>query len=154
MRNMDSPLSLPIRIVYRPPQKLLYFSIFNHAGAMLCVSISAPGVVIKLTLACLLLLHFIHVYRAMNLARDISQAPVLCLRQDDSWVLIDNGREIELRPCPGALVHRLLLVICFSCEGKGKFRFVLCRDNVDETILRRLRVRLLHGKAAYATKTA
>ncbi len=154
MRNTDSALCLPIRIVYRPPQKLLYFSIFNHVGAMLCVSISAVVITIKMPLACLLLLHFMHVYRAMNLARDPARAQVLLLRQDDSWVLIENGREIELRPCPGALVHRLLVVICFRCEGKEKYRFVLCRDNVDETILRRLRVRLLHGKAAFATKTA
>ena len=79
---------------------------------------------------------------------------MLCLKQDDSWVLVTAETEIDLKLCPGALVHRLLVVLCFRHAGKGKQRFVLCRDNVDETILRRLRVRLLHGKAAYTEDRA
>ena len=150
MKNRDSAFNLPIRIIYRPPKKLLYFSIFNHVGAMVCITLTALASVVKLFLIILLLLHFHRVYSELKQAMRNTHARVLCLKQDDSWVLINDDDEIPLRLCPGALVHQMLVVLCFRYQGRGKFRFVLCRDNVNETVLRRLRVRLLHGRAAYS----
>ena len=149
MKNMDSAFSLPIRIPYRPPRKLLYFHIFNHAGALICVFASALTMSVKFFLSCVLLLHFMQCFRVLNLARQESRTKVLCLKKDDSWVLLDGDNEIELTLCPAALVHRLLVILCFRYAGKGRHRFILCEDNVDQDKLRRLRVRLLHGKAAY-----
>lgn len=148
MSNRDNAFTLPIRIAYRPPRSVLYLAIFIHIGAILCLHATSLPVLLKLLLGSTVVCQFLLILRDHQLRHAASVAPELCLARDDSWLLLDGEEELGLELCQGALVHRLLLVMRFNSDRGKVHTFLLTRENVDKQVLRRLRVRLLHGGAA------
>lgn len=150
MSNMDNAFNLPIRITYRLPRSVLYFSVFNHAGAVACLFISSIPIPFQLALGSVVLYHLAQQLGGYRSSQSGQGGQELCLRRDDTWLLVEDGKTSRLQLCPGALVHRLVVLMRFKTEEGNTARFILTAENVDKQILRRLRVRMLHGRAAYA----
>lgn len=145
MPDRDSLFTLAVRISYRPPGLLLYIVMLSHTGALVCVLATSLPAVGRASLAMILFLHCLYYLFAWYRQYHQRPLPVLCLRRSGEWRLIEDGEEHTLRLCEAGFVHRLLVVLRFTAGNRRPRGFVLTRENVDATTLRRLRVRLLHG---------
>jgi toxin CptA len=62
---------------------------------------------------------------------------------DGTWTLsLATGGELEARLAPSTFVGTSLVVLNFRCGRWRRYALVLLSDNLDATLLRRLRVRL------------
>jgi hypothetical protein len=149
MQHRDNAFSLPIRILYRPPNTLLYFMILIHAGAMFCMFPIALSLELKAVILILMTLNFLRFYAAFSHDTQVKHQPLLLLNRDNEWTLIDkDNNAVALKLEPGAFVHSLLVVLRFSVAEKKIRSFILNSENVEHNLLRRLRVRLLHDNRA------
>jgi len=147
MEHKDNAFSLPIRIVYLPPQALMYLMTFSYTGALLCLLPLAWPLWSKGVLISLLMANYIRFYRRFNRGKTVAFRPQLFLNRDDEWSLLANANNVMAATLlPGAFVHRLLLVLRFVAEDGKSHTFILSPENVEHNTLRRLRVRLLHSK--------
>jgi Membrane-bound toxin component of toxin-antitoxin system len=147
MNHRDNAFNLPIRIYYRPPKALMYFMSTAHTGALLCLFPVVLPLWLKALLMILVAANHIRFFRCFSKQQTAESRPQLFLSRDDVWSLIDaDNNAVPLTLQPGALVHRLLLVLRFIAEDGKSYAFILRPENVEQNTLRRLRVRLLHGK--------
>jgi hypothetical protein len=147
MKDRDNAFNLPIRINYQPPVSLLYFITFIHVGALFCLIPVAFSICLKLLIVLLISINYLHFYSDFVRITDSEHKPVLLLNRENKWTLIDTEKNAEaVKLEPAAYVHRLLLVLRLTVKGGKTYPFILTSENVERNILRRLRVRLRHGK--------
>lgn len=137
-KSTGSALHHPIVIDYRRSGRLHVFIILSHLGALLCLHwTELPWVAIFL--ASLLILGSYTRTRWLN---RLEQARYI-LTRDNQWFVIDeNGRQRPLKRLPGTLVHPGLVIVRLADPGRRRRDLILTRDNLDPAVLRRLCVRL------------
>jgi toxin CptA len=135
-------------------RRLAVFVCVTHAAA-LAVSVVVPlawywrpGLVMAIlgSLVYQIRLHLLH--RAARAVRHAEWAA------DGTWTLmLGSGREVEGTLAPATFVGTSLVALNFRCGRWRRCALVLLPDNVDPTLLRRLRVRLrlTGGSGAAAT---
>lgn len=143
----ENAFNIPIRISYRPPLILVYLMTFSHTGALLCLFFVAVPPLLLGLLMLVTTVNYCLFIRGFFQQQRMLPCPQLCLGKENEWsLLLGHNEVLSLQLRPGALVHRLLLVLRFSTENRKFYCFILNAENVESNTLRRLRVRLLHGK--------
>ena len=146
MTHRENAFNLPIRIAYRPPVALIQLMTFSHAGALLCLLMVSLAHWQIGMLIMLISINYYSFYRDYHKQSKAQPCPQLCLGRENEWSLIADDDALVMQLRNGALVHRLLLVLRFTSENGKSYCFYLNSKNVEANTLRRLRVRLLHGK--------
>ncbi len=146
MGYRDNAFNLPIRIDYQAPKALVYFITVTHTGALLCLSMPALPLWMRMSCMVPVLVHYLWLMRGFNTGQSVKNRLQLLLDKNNKWSLL-NAENVAARMTlqTGAFVHGLLLVLRFVAESGKSYCFILTPANVDHDSLRRLRVRLRHG---------
>ncbi len=148
MSSRESAFELPIHIHYRPSAWVLYGLTISHIGAMICLFPIVIPIGLKFLLGSAIVYSTIRTYRTYLKASTAIKPIQLILNAEDEWIIItSDGNNQASTLLPESFVHPYLVVLRFATENKRYFAFILTPDNVDQDILRRLRVRLKFRKA-------
>ena len=146
MNHRDNAFNVPTRITYRPPITLLHYMAFTHIGAIACLCVVSVSIFISGILSVLIIVNYFLYYRKFESQREAVPSVELCLGNSNEWTALGLDDDVmTLRLLPGALVHQRLLILRFVDENGRSYCFILSKENVAIAVLRRLRVRLLHG---------
>ncbi len=147
MNSRESAFELPIHIHYRPSTWVLYGLTFSHIGALICLFPIVIPVGLKFLLGSAIVYSTIRTYR-IYLESSTAIKPIqLILNAEDEWLIISSdGNSQASTLLAESFVHPYLVVLRFTTENKQYFVFILTPENVDQDILRRLRVRLKFRK--------
>ncbi len=90
-----------------------------------------------------LLWHWLFVRRRYLLLIDHWSVRKLSWQQDEWRVVLEDGRELEVKPESGSVLAGVVTLLQLRVSGNGRrLRVPLFRDSSDSDSLRRLRVRL------------
>ena len=153
MQDISNGFTLPLRIEYRPSRTAFGLNLAVHVGALVCTCAARLPQGIVVAMLCVLVaasaVYETHGYFVQRAA--LHPVSLHLDTRDASWLVQAGSDAQRLRLLPGAFVHPWLIVLRFSIAGAGRCTFLLCADNVDPDILRRLRVRLRFPARVAAT---
>lgn len=139
--SRENPFLLPLSIPVAVSPRLIRLLYAVALGAGLAIWISAATVIIKSAASLLLLLYIALLRRRLqsNRAHDPRQITLL---HDNSWRIITHaGETLPATQGRAIFIHRDLIVLPLHYNRRKKI-LLLTPDSLDNTLLRRLRVRL------------
>jgi hypothetical protein len=146
---MSSPsYALPLRLERRSSRYLLTALVGVHGLALLVIPPLPVAWWIKVPVALAIAAQWFVTWRRQLALTSPLAVKGLVWTGENTWELFGaDGASRKAKLLPGAYIHPLLVILRFLTEDKHKCAVVLPRDSLDPDSHRRLRVRLLQGKA-------
>ena len=149
MEQGYKPFEQTLRIEYRPSLILFNVLLTAYIAAFLAIFIAEIFVWTKLLLSVGMFFSLLKSWKAYIEKNRHTHQIRIVLDADDVWHLIEEDKLQELTMLPAAFVHPLLTVLRFVDGKRQKYSFIFTKDNINQDIFRRLRVRLRFSSSLY-----
>ncbi len=144
MDEQAGVFNAPIVINYRPPGWLLSYLIVTAVGAIICLFFAEIPVLLSLIFAIPIALLAVSAIRELK-----GGAATLVLGSRDQWTVLTRNN--ESRPAElysATVVAPQFLILILQTTDRKRYKFIFTGENLDGSVMRRLRIRLYHPKGA------